>query len=368
MRQWLFSYPVDMLVRCPKCHFEQPKDPFCAKCGIEMANYKPPADTFIGKILKNATAVFFIVVIALFAGTFYFFKTNRTQNENVGQGYKKSGLLSQRQYINSTSPEIEVTGEQKGEAGGIGSQASESPPSVTSTHNEANVDAAKDIKNQSPEEIREHLENQLFRKEAGTKDEPPVAIAKYEVKVYFAEVSSKGMDMLYQEARANGQMANTDFAQGVINMPMTRVLSYRDDFNVYSELSKTVEKNKPIDWFQGLKSAGIDGDIGITHAVTIKDSPNGRLQLEVKISKRFQVGGQHSGAKSFQNADFIGGGEFEIESTRTQTFYMAEILSKFPMSSQQEYLMAISPFEIYKSQNFLGGKTFSVFFYTIENK
>lgn len=366
MRQWLFSYPVDMLVRCPKCHFEQPKDPFCAKCGIEMASYKPPADTLIGKILKNATAVFFIVVVALFAGTFYFFKTNRAQQDGLGQGYKKSGLLSQRQYINEDSPEIEVTGDVKGESSGTGTQASEVPPPTAATE-PAVSEELKDIKNQTPEEIREHLESQLFKKDTGAKDEA-AAMTKYDVKVYFAEVSSKGIDMLYQEARANGQMVNTDFAQGVINMPMTRVLSYRDDFNVYTELSKTVEKNKPLDWFQGLKSAGADGDIGITHTLTIKDSPNGRLQLDVKISKRFQVGGQSSGAKSFQNTDYIGGGEFEIESGRTQTFYMAEILSKFPMAAQQDYLMAISPFEIYKSQNFLGGKTFSVFFYTIENK
>ncbi|MBL7558083.1 MAG: hypothetical protein JNM24_19795 [Bdellovibrionaceae bacterium] len=353
-------------MRCPKCHFEQPKDPFCAKCGIEMASYKPPADTFVGKILKNATAVFFIVVVALFAGTFYFFKTNRAHKDSVAQGYKKSGLLSQRQYVNDDSPEIEVTGGLKGESSGAGAQASEVAPQSADT-TAAVADTSKDIKNQTPDEIREHLENQLFRKEAGGKDES-AAIAKYDVKIYFAEVSSKGIDMLYQEARVNGQMANSDFAQGVINMPMTRVLSYRDDFNVYTELSKSVEKNKSIDWFQGLKSAGADGDIGITHTVTIKDSPNGRLQLDVKISKRFQVGGQHSGAKTFQNTDYIGGGEFEIESGRTQTFYMAEILSKFPMASQQDYLMAISPFEIYKSQNFLGGKTFSVFFYTIENK
>lgn len=365
MRQWLFSYPVDMLVRCPKCHFEQPKDPFCAKCGIEMASYKPPADTFVGKILKNATAVFFIVIVALFAGTFYFFKTNRTQQESAGDGYKNSGLLSQRQYINDESPEIEVTGGMKRESSGADTQASEL--AQTAGPDATGADGTKDIKNQTPEEIREHLESQLFRKEAGSKDEA-ANLTKFEVKVYFAEVSSKGIDMLFQEARANGQMANTDFAQGVINMPMTRVLSYRDDFNVYSELSKTVEKAKSVDWFQGLKSAGPDGDVGITHSISVKDSPNGRLQLEVKISKRFQVGGQASGAKSFQNTDFIGGGEFEIEAGRTQTFYMAEILSKFPMSSQQEYLMAISPFEIYKSQNFLGGKTFSVFFYTIENK
>ena len=330
-----------------------------------MASYKPPADTFVAKILKNATALFFIVIVALFAGTFYFFKTNRGSHDAASRDSKKFSL-SQRQYINDESTQVEVTGGPKEDSNSPASQTPSNTSGTTAAAAGASGAADKDIKNQTPEEIRQHLENQLFRKDAGAKEE--TAGRKYELKVYFAEVSTKGIDILYQEARANGQASNTDFAQGVINMPMTRVLSYRDDFNAYTELSKTIEKNKPTEWFQGLKSSGVDSDVGITHTVTLKDSPNGRLQLEVKVSKRFQVGGHDSGAKSYQNLDYVGGGEIDVEAGRTQTYYMAEILSKFPMSAQQEYLTAISPFEIYKSQNFLGGKTFSVFFYTIENK
>jgi hypothetical protein len=331
-----------------------------------MDSYKPPADTFVAILLKNATSVFFIVIVALFAGTFYFFKTSRGSHDAASRDYKKFSL-SQRQYVTEDSTQIEVTGGPKED---LNSHASQLPLNTDATKTTAAAEASgivdKDIKNQTPEEIREHLENQLFRKNPGTKEDTTARI--YELKVYFAEVSNKGIDTLYQEARANGQMNSTDFAQGVVNMPMSRVLSFRDDFNVTSEVTKTIEKNKPTEWFLGLKSSDVDSDVGITHNVTLKDSPNGRLQLDVKISKRFQVGGQDSGTKTYQNMDYVGGGEIDVDAVRAQTFYMAEILSKFPMSAQQEYLTAISPFEIYKSQNFLGGKTFSVFFYTIENK
>lgn len=30
------------MISCPKCHFQQPKDQYCAKCGVDMGNYKPP--------------------------------------------------------------------------------------------------------------------------------------------------------------------------------------------------------------------------------------------------------------------------------------------------------------------------------------
>src|ERR1700678_3778964 len=29
------------MIKCPKCGFEQPKDRFCAKCGIVMENFSP---------------------------------------------------------------------------------------------------------------------------------------------------------------------------------------------------------------------------------------------------------------------------------------------------------------------------------------
>ena len=356
MRQWLFSYSVSMLVRCPKCHFEQPKDPFCAKCGIEMSTFKPPADSLLGKIVKNATAVFFIVIIGLFTGTFFFYKSTKQElQDNEG---KKSNLFK-RQYNNGIQTgdvsNIEVTGAVKPD----GTQASGPPPPV-----EQKMAGSKDIKDQSPEEIRQHLENQLFKKDSASKDAGAVTSGHYELHVYYAEVSSKGLDMLQQEARANGQSVSSDFAQGVINLPMTKVLSYRDEFSVYSELSKHLEKNKASDWFQGLKSAGPDSDIGITQSVLVKDSPNGRMQLEIKITKKFQGSPNDPSQKGFQVTDYVGSGEMEKE----QTYFMSEILSKYPMSSQQEYLTAMSPFEIYKSQNFTGGKTFSVFFYTIENK
>lgn len=355
-----------MLVKCPKCQFEQPKDPFCAKCGIEMVTYKPPAETIVSKIFKNATAVFFIVVVSLFAGTFFFLKSNRGTTETITREAKKFGL-SQRQYISGQGTQVEVTG-------GLSGNSDDPAATANGTQSAASTDAggskaagaagSKDIKDQSQDEIRAHLESQLFRKPSPTED--PTS-KTYELHVYYAEVSAKGLDLLFQESRVSGQMSNTDFAQGVINMPMSRVLTYRDDFSVYTEVTKQIEKNKPVEWFQGLKSAGAEGDVGLNYTIVLKDSQNGRLQLESKVSKRFQTGNQDAQTKSFQNTDYIGGGEL-ADNGRGQTYFMAEILTKFPMTSQQEYLMAMSPFEIYKSQNFAGGKTFSVFFYTIENK
>lgn len=42
-----------MLVKCPKCGFDQPDDNYCAKCGIEMASYKPAKIPIWKQIVKS---------------------------------------------------------------------------------------------------------------------------------------------------------------------------------------------------------------------------------------------------------------------------------------------------------------------------
>ena len=40
-------------MKCPKCHFEQPKDAYCVQCGVDIENYKPKPSTIIINTFKN---------------------------------------------------------------------------------------------------------------------------------------------------------------------------------------------------------------------------------------------------------------------------------------------------------------------------
>ncbi len=66
-----------MLVKCPKCGFDQPKDTYCAKCGIEMDSFKPTKPPLWKNFIKSP---FFslLLFIALAAGAFLYLK-NPTQ-------------------------------------------------------------------------------------------------------------------------------------------------------------------------------------------------------------------------------------------------------------------------------------------------
>lgn len=51
------------MIRCPKCHFEQPGDQYCAKCGIDMSRYHAPTPPLYARPL-----FFGVVSIAIFGG------------------------------------------------------------------------------------------------------------------------------------------------------------------------------------------------------------------------------------------------------------------------------------------------------------
>ena len=53
-----------MMIECPKCGFAQPKDKFCAKCGVDVDLFEPQKPPIYKRILKS-TAFQLVVVVGL---------------------------------------------------------------------------------------------------------------------------------------------------------------------------------------------------------------------------------------------------------------------------------------------------------------
>lgn len=60
-----------MLVNCPRCGFSQPKDRYCAQCGVDMLSFKPKEPSSLAKIFRSGVfQVIMLVIFAVGAGTF----------------------------------------------------------------------------------------------------------------------------------------------------------------------------------------------------------------------------------------------------------------------------------------------------------
>ncbi len=60
-----------MLINCPRCGFSQPKDQYCAQCGVDMESFKPKAVPVFQRLFQSTqTHVILLLIAALFAGQY----------------------------------------------------------------------------------------------------------------------------------------------------------------------------------------------------------------------------------------------------------------------------------------------------------
>lgn len=67
-----------MMVNCPKCEFAQPKDQYCAKCGVDMIAYRPAEKPLAVRILGNTVFQLFLLVGLIAVGFGYVKYENQT--------------------------------------------------------------------------------------------------------------------------------------------------------------------------------------------------------------------------------------------------------------------------------------------------
>lgn len=75
-----------MMINCPKCNLLQPKDQYCAQCGINMETWRPPEDPSWKKLLGNwifQLGVLFIVVLLVVLRDVFFTKKPIPAAENI---------------------------------------------------------------------------------------------------------------------------------------------------------------------------------------------------------------------------------------------------------------------------------------------
>ncbi|MEC9283634.1 MAG: hypothetical protein VX642_13055 [Bdellovibrionota bacterium] len=97
-----------MLIHCPKCNFEQPKDDFCAKCGVHIPSYKAPEDNIQQKALKSAGFYGFLF-LCLFIGSGYYFYSKYNGFEKKIEEYNIEQLNALRESDPEKFEELEQT-------------------------------------------------------------------------------------------------------------------------------------------------------------------------------------------------------------------------------------------------------------------
>lgn len=74
-----------MLINCPRCGFEQPKDEYCAKCGVHIPSFKAPEPGLQEKALKSASFYGFLFIILAVGSGLYFKSKYKGFDEKIDE-------------------------------------------------------------------------------------------------------------------------------------------------------------------------------------------------------------------------------------------------------------------------------------------
>lgn len=101
-----------MEVHCPKCHFVQPKDQYCARCGVDMQKYKPQSPSIFQKI-KLHTSILFLIAMVILGLTVFIFRQNDRPLINSGNQFSagKSFRTAEKNGNSQTATEAALTNE-----------------------------------------------------------------------------------------------------------------------------------------------------------------------------------------------------------------------------------------------------------------
>ena len=137
------------IISCPKCHFTQPEDQYCAKCGIDMRSYQAPKQGYSRQIAIFVPIVIF-TLMALGGGFWYIKKKKSEQNKDqiIATQMKYLRQNSQERILRSSQQTL--TAENTNNSGSSPTVSSSSSSSSSSSENSSPRDARSENEANTP--------------------------------------------------------------------------------------------------------------------------------------------------------------------------------------------------------------------------
>lgn len=335
-----------MLINCPRCGFQQPKDKYCAQCGVDIETFKPvtpPAwKRFLGSPL---TQLSLLVIVAGGVGVTLYQKGQQNLERRVS--YLKSTV-----QINASPDESAQTLSQNSEASlnadaNLPAEATQNPDGSVNAYKveapSANPVAAASA---SPSPADEKKDLRILAKSGS-----PHLI------VHYAEVSKASLNGLFAASRSTGQFMNfNDYSAGIVPS-LRRALADPQSKILHTE-DRALDKSKTLQWSYGLKDRQDPAtEIGLTTFFEISEMDTTNLRGNLEIQRTWKEISS-SGSLEIQRKSFPA--IFEIGGDTG--FFMSGVLPAQSNLENDDELTAIDVFKVLRSPQFRAGDSELVIF------
>lgn len=241
-----------MLITCPKCGFSQPQDRYCAKCGIDIENYKPISPPIFKQIVSNPFLHIFLIFLAVAIVIIFVRKHSQLEMANRVQFLKGGPTVVSRK----------TTGTNKN------SNAPPAPPlPASSSNNSLSVASAE-------------------RPDPTTDDNKKTINENVGVKIIFAEVDHQTMEILRQESRSTGQFTEFgDFKAGAL--PNIKKSLHEKGVRSLHRIEDKFDKDGNNISASVGASLGDGNFLGLTYAITLHRVDPNTISGEIEMLQNF---------------------------------------------------------------------------------
>lgn len=293
-----------MHIKCPKCGFDQPKDTYCANCGIEMDSYKPIKPPLWKQILKSPI-VPLLIFVGLGYGAYLYLK-NPSQVEfpqpRSQFSYRDTLSESENEARKDPSGENLYHSSTAHENSPNASPSAQSAPPLTPSPQNARVSpttTTSSLPSPSSANTPETSERSTRPKEDSALSQqettPPIEsiTGPLTVEVRFIEAPQNVIQAFLSEAseHAAGDTGEMNFAIVKNAAAWTNHKSFKE----LDHLSKKVpEVKKKLQWFSGTHEPQTGVPFGFDFQIAVQERMGGHLAGDLFISRSMM---EYSGAQ-----------------------------------------------------------------------
>lgn len=364
-----------MLIDCPRCGFNQPKDTYCAQCGIDMLAYKAPEVSAGQRLLQN---IFFQTVAILTiagAGIGYFLSQRPAHPpEDVFQRYSRPSQLISQPKSDATEVQIEMKQRSAAPANSAAAPIAKSAPSPDpetfpavddpatteiSLASESSEVAITD--NTNPEEPASSAAASNLAAQAAPA--PTAGELPYRIRLFLVEIKADYLRLMIDEAtRKNlfSRYPDSGFSAG-ISSSSSRVISPSNPAaKIILSESKNLDLTTPISFpFTGPQVGPLA--VGIEISVSLHGYDGTTFGGELRIQRQWRM----SGDTSLPPERVSSPASFEI--TRENGFFVAGVIPRQSPTIMDQLLGKSPLLEVMRSEDFKSGRSDFVFLIEFDN-
>ena len=333
-----------MFVNCPKCGFSQPKDRYCANCGVDMDHFIPKEVPAWKKLLTNPYIPLAGVFMVVFAAIFFIRQQiHEARDEEIRSRVEllKSGpVVVEKQATNSPAPPPPPA-------------QNSPPPAPPSPAAAPAVGAAPPA---SPANSAASVPTSTLASPVPSGGSPRAASVKpgaLRMTVIYAEVDRTVWTSWQEEMQNTGLLRSFDGVRmGPLNQADTK-LKVASGFKVLQKIERTLDQASPNqEWFVGTHhGSDPENEMGLFSSLALNDTKDGMIHGDLEVQRAFRD--PKDPTKTLERTSF--GSPFEL--TPGSAFVMSGLLTRKYATEMEEEMNPDSFLGIFKSRNFLADQS-----------